>query len=215
MSQSPFQSLQASLSPSGESFSVPQGVDSDSSVAVLYRRAHRLAAPGQLVTALHMGTEHTVVATGLDPKLPSVVLTLSLGRQKTAHQFFRKAIPTPLELETAIAWVEDEVYAAHVRHRAWVPEGAAVMPCSTDASLHDIATLAGIAQGPVRTLPLDAMEHLFRRFAAVSEGRPVSQEGLPEDAAFAATLLVLRELMHHLPFATLTLCQDADGPSAD
>jgi len=78
--------------------------------------------------------------------------------------------------------------------------------------LHDIATLAGIAQGPVRTLPVDAMEHLFHRFAAVSEGRPASQEGLPADAAFAATLLVLRELMHHLPFAALTLFQ---APGAD
>lgn len=207
----PQSSLQSPLPPqpvlgtSVEASPLLQGGDGDFDIAALYRRAHGHVAPGQPVTALHVGLERTVVATGLDPELPSVVLTLALGSQKTARQFFRHALPTPLELETAIAWVEDEVYAAHIRHRPWVPEGAVVMPWSTDASLHGIATLAGMEQGPVGTLSLDAMEHLFHRFAAVSEGRPASQEGLPVDAAFAATLLVLRELMHHMPFGAVRL----------
>jgi hypothetical protein len=183
--------------------------DADVDTAALYRRVHSLAVPGQLVTALHMGAEHTVVATGLDAQLPSVVLTLALGSQKTARDFFRGALPTPFELETSIASVEDEVYAAHVRHRPWVPQGAVVMPCSTDPALHEIATLAGIAQGPRRVLTLDALEHVFNRLVSVSQGRPASHEGLPAHAAFAATLLVLRELMHHLPFPSLTLVDGA------
>lgn len=187
----------------------PQEGDADFDITALYRRIHGLAMPGQLATALHLGAEHTVVATGLDPQLPSVVLPLALGSQKTARDFFRGALPTPFELETAIAWVEDEVYAAHVRHRPWVPQGAVVVPCSTDPALHEIATLAGIAQGPLRILTLDALEHVFNRLVFVSQGRPASQEGLPAHAAFAASLLVLRELMHHMPFGSLTLMDGA------
>lgn len=177
------------------------GVD----IAVVYRQAHALAAPGQWVTALHWGAEHSVLATGHEPTWPSVMLTLALGQQKTARDFFRGALPTPLELETAIASVEDEVYAAHVRHRQWVPEGTTVLLCSLDPALHEIATLAGIAPGAVRVLPLEAMERLFNRLTAVAQGRPAAHEGLPASPAFAASLLVLRELMHHMPFAHITL----------
>lgn len=174
-------------------------------LAEVYRRARALAAPGQCITALHLGPEHCVLATGQGPAQPSAQLTLALGQQKTARAFFRGAVPTPLELETAIASVEDEVYAAHVRHRQWVPEGASAQLYSTDPALHEIATLAGIPPGPARVLPLEAMERLFNRLAAVAQGRPAAHEGLPASPAFAASLLVLRELMHHMPFAEITL----------
>jgi hypothetical protein len=36
-------------------------------------------------------------------------------------------------------------------------------------------------------------------------GRPPASEGLPAGGAFAATLLILRELMHHLKFAAITV----------
>jgi hypothetical protein len=49
------------------------------------------------------------------------------------------------------------------------------------------------------------VERVFNRLAAVAQGRPAAHEGLPEDPAFAARLLVLRELMHHMPFAAVTL----------
>ena len=38
-----------------------------------------------------------------------------------------------------------------------------------------------------------------------------AQEGLPGEPAFACTLLVLRELMHHLPFASLVLVGGTTG----
>lgn len=199
----------ASHSPS--SSLLPQVAEPRFDISALYRQAHGLAAPGQCVTALHMGAEHTLLATGIDPTTPSVVLTLALGSQKTARDFFRSTLPTPLELETAIAWVEDEVYAAHTRHRQWVPEGVVVIPCSTDPALHEIATLAGVAEAPTRVLPLEAMERLFNRLAAVAQGRPPAHEGLPASPTLAATLLVLRELMHHMPFAAITLTPVASG----
>ncbi|WP_018608507.1 hypothetical protein [Uliginosibacterium gangwonense] len=47
----------------------------------------------------------------------------------------------------------------------------------------------------------EAVEHLFGRLANVIMGRPASVEGVPTDTAFAATLLILREVLHHLDFA--------------
>jgi len=184
-------------------------------IAALYRRGHgQVVTPGTVVTALHLGHERSLMATGQDPASPSVVLELALGSAQTARDFFRKALPTPLELETAIAWVEDEVHAAHRRHHDWVADNVAVVTCSTDPSLHEVATVAGIAQGPTRVLPLDAMERLFNRLAAVAQGRPAVREGLPERADFAATVLVLRELMHHMPFAAVVLLEADSLPSA-
>lgn len=194
---------------------MPQTDDSTAAASplllVLYRRAHT-AGPGPGAVALHLGAERTLVAAGQDAGEPATVLTLALGHDKTAREFFRGAVPTPLALETAIAAVEDEVYAAHRRYRTCMPEGPAATPLSADPGLHEAATLAGIAPGPWRVLPLDAVERLFNRLAAVSEGRPAAHEGLPESPAFAARLLVLRELMHHMPFAAVVLVPGPSGP---
>lgn len=184
---------------------VPSAFD----IAALYQRARSVSAPGQLVTVLHLGDACTLMASGEEAASPSIVLTLALGQLKTARDFFRGDLPTPLELETAIAQVEDEVYAAHARHRAWVPPGALLVPCATDAALHEIASLAGVAMGPLRLLTMDGVERVFNRLVAVSQGRPAAHEGLPVGAPFAAALLVLRELMHHFPFQTLRLLPEA------
>lgn len=196
----------------------------------LYGRAHGSSHAAGPVTVLHLGAERTWIAAGTDARQPALVLMLALGHDRTARDFFRSAVPTPLELETAIASVEDEVHAAHRlmksvqgdgRQLAARPGGSAEEPAgepvrdadapawSADAGLHALATLAGIAPGPVRQLPLDAMERLFNRLASVAQGRPAAHEGLPENGAFAARLLVLRELMHHMPFASITLVDGA------
>jgi hypothetical protein len=46
--------------------------------------------------------------------------------------------------------------------------------------------------------PLQNIEHLFHQWAAVAEGRPLSQAGFPADPAFGAALLILREWRHHV-----------------
>ena len=61
---------------------------------------------------------------------------------------------------------------------------------------------AGIAKA---SLTLEEIETLFNRLVAVSEGRPASQEVLPTDGRFVAAMLMLREFMHHLSFAKVTL----------
>jgi hypothetical protein len=78
---------------------------------------------------------------------------------------------------------------------------------TVDAVIRDIARLAGGADSAEYTLSLGAMERTFDRLAAVPLGTPASQQGIPGSAAFAATLLILREFMHHLRFSSIVVSE--------
>ena len=202
----------AAVPPAGSITPTPvASVLADDPAVRSYQQALHSAPPGMWSCGLHLGADHVTWAAGTSAPEPAVRLCLPLGGAHTARQFFRGTIPTPLELENAIAAVEDEVHIAHRQLQGLLPPGQVWAPWSADAALHDLATLAGVPPGPHRVLTLDAMERLFNRLAAVSEGRPAAQEGLPDDPAFAGTLLVLRELMHHLPFASLVLVVGTTG----
>ena len=52
-------------------------------------------------------------------------------------------------------------------------------------------------------------EMVFDQLAARSEGRLASQVALPDAPRFAASLLILRESMHHLNFDKVTVLRAA------
>ncbi|MEO8119512.1 MAG: alpha/beta hydrolase-fold protein [Rhodoferax sp.] len=150
------------------------------------------------VTLLHIGADQTTVATGsgAEGRAP---LTLALGSQKTTSDFFKHSPPTPLEMENAIMAIEDEVSRA----RTWIADDSVLY--STDPVVREIALMAGVTDQPELTLSIEAVEQTFERLAAVTLGRPASSDAIPADAAFAATLLILREFMHHLQFSSITV----------
>jgi len=150
------------------------------------------------VTVLQVGAGQTLVASGKGPE-PDAVITLAIGAQKTSADFFRHNPPTPLELENSIMTVEDEV----ARARAIIVDDSRLF--TRAAEIREIALIAGLRDQPALTLSLETMEKTFDRLAAVSLGRPATHEGLPSSTAFAATLLILREFMHHLKFASITV----------
>ena len=170
----------------------------ESDIRARFRVLRVSGGPEGAVTVLHIGAEHTAIATGQGSET-SAVLVLDIGAQKTARQFFRRSPPTPLEMENAIATVEDEV----IRAVPMLAPGTALL-CA-DTVVREIALLAGVAPGEAMAMPLDAMERVFERLAAVAEGRPAVREGLPQGADFAAALLILREFMHHLRFGAITV----------
>jgi hypothetical protein len=100
-------------------------------------------------------------------------------------------------MENAMQVVENVVMPL----RADIPRAALLF--STDATLREIALLAGAEKTESVRLILDAMERLYNRLSAVVEGSPVAHQGLPESNSFAATLLILREFLHHLQFAQI------------
>ena len=150
------------------------------------------------ITVFHIGTEQTFVASGKGRE-PETIMALAIGALKTSTDFFKHNPPSPLELENAIMTVEDEI----ARARAIVDDGSTLF--TRDVEIREITRIAGLPDQPELTLLVETMERTFDRLAAVSLGRPAAHEGLPGSTAFAATLLILREFMHHMKFSSITV----------
>lgn len=155
----------------------------------------QLASAGH-ITVLHIGADETTVAVG-DGPAPAALRTLAMGAMRTSRDYFKQSPPGRLEFEIAIEPVEDEI----TNLRGMLPPVSTLY--STDAGLRHIALLAGVPDSADLCLDLEAMERVFSRLAAVIQGKPAAHEGIPDDNAFVATLLILREFMHHLRFASI------------
>ena len=159
----------------------------------------RLGIPdGASVTLLHIGDQQTIVTTGTGAE-PSAVSRLPIGSGKTAAEYFQHDPPRPEEIENAIIAVEDAVASA----RRIISSGTRLF--TMDETIRKIALISGVSDGAELTLTRDAMEQAFERLSAVILGRPNPREEIPSGVAFAATLLILREFMHHLQFLSITV----------
>jgi hypothetical protein len=145
-------------------------------------------------TLLLINVEETLVLSGNHHAQPPTRITLPLGSQKTARDYFHHQPPTPMEIETAINTVEDIIIPLH--HHI----SPSSILLTTDNLIKQVALLSGVAQASVMLLSLEAMEQVFNRFADIVSGRPATLDLLPDSPEFAATLLILREWMHHLRF---------------
>jgi exopolyphosphatase/pppGpp-phosphohydrolase len=153
---------------------------------------------GTGVIHLHVGVDHTTVRKSL-AGVPAGFMVLAIGSGTTAAEFFKHTPPTPFEMENAIQLVEDEVTRAR---------GLATPDCTLlthDAWLRELALRSGVVPGHSMHLPIEAVEQQFDLLAALTQGRPATSAGIPTDSGFAATLLILREFMHHLQFSMITI----------
>ena len=150
--------------------------------------------PPRLISLLQLGSQRCQVLVGDGEQAPQT-LEWPVGTLSLPERLWRHDPPRPAELEAAMAEVEDELMRLVPR----LPVGTALH--GADPLLRQIVEQAGGGN----TLSLDALERLFNRVCAVSEGRPAVAEGLPEGQAFVAGVLILREFMHHLSFDALTL----------
>lgn len=110
---------------------------------------------------------------------------LAFGLEAMTPGPFRRDPPSALELEQAIMVVEDVL----------MPLAARIPPHET-VVLHSPYPLAGELGS--QELSRESVEQLFGQFAAMVEGDPLAAANLPKARHFAATLLILREWMHHL-----------------
>lgn len=137
-----------------------------------------------VTTLLHIGDEHLVVLSGRGEK-PESVHRLDLGAARIARDFYRHDPPTSQEIERAIDFAEDEIMRlgkqADVTATLW----------STSAVLQ----AWGAVSSP--TMTIETIEQWFQRLASAALGQPSALQGLPAGRKAAATLLVLREFMHH------------------
>jgi hypothetical protein len=156
---------------------------------------------GTPVATLHFGGAQGAVASGRG--VEPVVQVLDIGTRVLAATCLHHAPPTAAELEQAIERAEDAV----------MPARAALVPGATlytaDAGIRQVAIAAGIEAQPEMRLPIDALESAFNRLADRASGRPVAQDTLPDDSVFAATLVLLRECLHHWGLDGIVIRSDA------
>ena len=160
---------------------------------------------------LHIGEQacslavHRAQPTTAEESLDGVsVLALALGSVKTSNEFFRPYPPRPLNLENAIAAVEDEL--SKLRHlAAGLPRPVLQ---SSDESVRQIALACGV--GSDAALSVDAVERAFNDLVALSSGGRsafTSAAGMAApwaaDPHAGAVLLILREFMHPMKFDAL------------
>jgi exopolyphosphatase/pppGpp-phosphohydrolase len=152
------------------------------------------------VTILHIDDQYSFMAQGTGADKPDNLWVFGIGAGKTATSYFYHNPPTPGEVENAIMVVEDEVMPLH---KLLIPNSQLY---SLDETVREIALLAAFKdsdQGMILTRT--DMELVFNRLAAIITGRPASSDVLPADNSFASTLLILREVMHHLGFMEITI----------
>lgn len=141
---------------------------------------------------LHIGASETrVVSHSGDEPGDTIVLPIGYAAQALS---LRHEPSTPLELENAIAVVEDAVMPL-ARN---LPRQSELV--GTGSAIQAIAQAAGKSGNGEARMTLDEVEHLFQQLVAISEGRPAASGGVPSNRTFTATLLILREFMHHLGF---------------
>lgn len=143
------------------------------------------------ITVLHIGQQQTEIIYDLNHEQS---LILQIGTQSLTEQYFHQGNVTPLAIENAIVVIEDQIMT--IPHQLLA--GSSLF--TFDERVRDIAKLAGIAESTMMVLDIDSLEWCFNHFADVISGYPAILEGLPTEPEFAATLLILREWMHHLHF---------------
>jgi exopolyphosphatase/pppGpp-phosphohydrolase len=150
---------------------------------------------------LHIAPEHTLLALRTKAEEPDAVWKFAVGTEKIANEFFKHNPPTPGEVENAIVTVEDEV----MQVSKLIQDGTHLF--SSDAAVEEIyAQLDAYQQSSDRRLYRHDLEVIFGRLSAIISGRPASSDTLPQTATFAAALLILREVMFHLGFEGINLC---------
>lgn len=153
---------------------------------------------------LHIGDDCLTV--GLDPDARHQnAQHLALGPAQIARDFFRHDPPTFDEIERAIDFTEDRIM------RLEPPDGAErTLWCRSDR-LQPWATLCG------PTITIEIVEQWFSRLALAAQGRIHAMDGLPPGREAAATLVVLREFMHHrghpIVVVAAAASPSAPGPS--
>lgn len=152
------------------------------------------------LTKLEIGDEFSYVTScgALDIKRTR---NLKVGLKQLVRDVLKHSPPTPLELETAIALIEDEVMKLHKS----LPLNSQLV--SADQCIANLALAIDSNRRSGQNISIEEVEHLFDLLASFSMGRPAAIAGIPEDSCFYATLLILREFMHHLNFKSIYLCK--------
>lgn len=147
-------------------------------------------------TLLHIGDERLVVLSGPGEQA-ATEQRLDIGVLQIARDYFHHDPPTAREIERAIDVIEDEIMRLGPR------AGAGTTLWSMSDTLQAWSAVSGA------TMAIETVEQWFQRLAAAALGQPGAMQGLPAGREAAATLLILREFMHHLGYPAITVADAA------
>ncbi|WP_226860694.1 hypothetical protein [Dickeya dianthicola] len=122
-------------------------------------------------------------------------ITLPMGYRAIARQFFHHHIPSPYDVEMAIAAIEDALQAVPALRQV------AHHMSSADPYLKALARSAGSHD----LLTQQQIENVFNRVADVISGSPRHDGEFPDETGFISYLVMVRELSHHLNIQQITL----------
>jgi hypothetical protein len=127
-------------------------------------------------------------------------LALDLSPATIADRFFRHAIPGEAEVEYAINFIEDELM-----------KDARLVNAGENLYVADrpLAEALRVTAGGAVTLTREAVEEAFTQYALLSMGRSPVYDDMTMDKEKYATVLIVREILHHLDFGAITLLDPA------
>ena len=166
------------------------------------------ADPGRDWAILAIGSTSSRVQRQQPAGQPPSEHPLSWGNNSLAAKCLRHFPPTEADVETAIMEVEDAVMPLV---RQWpAPRAQSSLLC-LGADVKTIAAQLAIGADSqpntaLRIYPTTAVEDLFNRFADTVMGSPARGLQLSNDQA--ATLILIRECLHHWGMQTLALPGD-------
>jgi hypothetical protein len=160
-------------------------------------------------TCLHRRAKHAALADGTG-RLLELILTptgvllhdartgvpigsIRASQQLMAESHFSQRPLDPASLERAIEWTEDRIQQARLQ----IPEGARL--CTRAQEVQILARIAGIDHG-AGVLHRDAVEQVFSRLVQQAHGQLPHRQEIPDSVKVLATVVLLREILHHLGF---------------
>lgn len=147
-------------------------------------------------TLIDIGARRTVVV--VRRAAADLAIDVPIGARRIAEELFRHDPPQPAELEAAIDAVEDQL----TRVAGQISQGSALR--LTGPFVGELRHALVQTERANDAIALDEVEQLFQRLASASLGNPAARRGLPTGNGFVAAALILRELMHHLGFVSVS-----------
>lgn len=161
-----------------------------------YSRARGLVPTHVPCVVLQLGAGASTWAWGSGPA-PDETHALAIGIETLAQRYFRAASPTEAAVESAIEEVEDVVMPWH---RVLPPQSALV---ACDAYVAELARWADMPAQNRMMLKTDLVEDMFNQWVDGALGGALNNFRLPISGTIPATLLVVREVLHHLSFDSI------------
>jgi len=133
--------------------------------------------------------------------------TLDVGSLQRILAHLGHVPPTAGELESAILQIENDLMPV-LRS---LPDHSQLVTSAPE--YWEAVTVAGLGGSPEVNLETATVEMLFNRLADVAYGIPAARLGIPTNRTFAATLLLLREILHHGGFGSVLVMQPLPAAS--